>query len=1348
MKFLFALSRHCLRVAAVLFVLLTGASAQTVIITQVYEGLSNNKYVEITNVGSSSVDLGTAGLKLAIWSVSGDSGNGAATGNPSNSVALSGSLAAGASLILKNSSAALPAYANAAGTANAAVGFNGNDAIGLITGTSTIVDLFGVGINNKDVNYSRNSSSTTASTTFNVSDWTQTTMSDVDGATAGTIHYLGFWPSPASNAPTITGINPAAALGGSNVTLTGTNLASPTSVTFTSAGGTVAASVVSSSATEIVATVPAAAITGPVTVTTADGSATVAFRSLNPLQLPYGPETFETGQGGWFTFSVAGNRDWARVSAGSPSNSFMQVNGFSGDVASNDWVILGPIEVPAGATNLTALFDVQKAFENAGDSEFELRVSTDYSGVGDPSSATWQTVPFTKPASVSSSSTVFSTSGAVTLPASLAGSSSVYVAFHYQPLGTSNTSRWSVDNFEIFSTTLPVLSVTAAAGSVAEGQVIIGTVTLPEALGTDVTVTVTSADSAEILVGDGFTFGTTTEVFIPAGLTTGEFLIQAVTDGVIDGTKDVQITAEATGYEFGQVVLQVTDINFPTPSVVINKSINNDVTDVVELLVVGNGTPGSTVDLRGMILKDYSSDGANDGGGNFTFSTNALWASVTAGTLIVLTDSTTAPEDLDGADYVIRANLTNTTLFAELGGFNVGTTEMVQIKAAGSGAAGSTGAIHSFAFGSTSATQIAAAPTPKVVGALSGSFQVLTSATGTIADLNGSGVSLLSSAPVTGIPHNAGNSAFIASLRGTQSIAVTVSSAGTIVDETAGEQLDAITISLSSVAGADVTVNLSASPSGGISLPASVVIPAGESSVPVSFEPIDDGVIAGNRVVTITASSSGYDNGTGAVTVVDRQFLAPPIVINEISNGGTEAGDAVELLVVGDGLSLVGMILKDFSGNMSGDSGGQFTFTDIPLWQNVAAGTLIVLSTAVDTVEDTDASDGIITVRLVAGANFTSSGSAFDISNTDLVMIKAAESGTSGVDGAFHTFGTGIPGSFFRLANGPKLLGSGANLGAANSTSTLADYDGTDVVLGASLGLANSDENQIYITSLRGSAAPVISGSLTVTGQVGVAVNYQITASGSPTSYGSDPLPAGLTLDTVTGAISGTPEAAVTGATVPISATNASGTGTATLTFNIARGTPTIVTPPTAGDITEGQTLGDSVLSGGVASVPGQFSWTSSATTPPLGTSTYSVTFTPTDTANYDSVTLQVSLNVLSGDYEFSEWSGGQPLTAALLEKFAIGGAASPSGVSQAPVTAVEGPNLTITAIVRTNNSGLTVTGEATGNLAGSWTSTGVTSTTAGVSQVGVPDGTERRKFSVPISGNRTFIRLRAVLTP
>src|SRR5262249_52740996 len=73
---------------------------------------------------------------------------------------------------------------------------------------------------------------------------------------------------------------------------------------------------------------------------------------------------------------------------------------------------------------------------------------------------------------------------------------------------------------------------------------------------------------------------------------------------------------------------------------------------------------------------------------------------------------------------------------------------------------------------------------------------------------------------------------------------------------------------------------------------------------------------------------------------------------------------------------------------------------------------------------------------------------------------------------------------------------------------------------------------------------------------------------------------------------------------------------------------------PTAGAITYGSTLGTSVLTGGtvsapgVANLPGTFTFTNSNAILGAGTSSQQVTFTPTDSVNYNTVTGNVNITV------------------------------------------------------------------------------------------------------------------------
>lgn len=82
--------------------------------------------------------------------------------------------------------------------------------------------------------------------------------------------------------------------------------------------------------------------------------------------------------------------------------------------------------------------------------------------------------------------------------------------------------------------------------------------------------------------------------------------------------------------------------------------------------------------------------------------------------------------------------------------------------------------------------------------------------------------------------------------------------------------------------------------------------------------------------------------------------------------------------------------------------------------------------------------------------------------------------------------------------------------------------------------------------------APVITSPLSASGIQHKSFSYQITATNSPTSYSATSLPAGLTVNTSTGLISGTPKGQGT-SNVTIRATNSGGTGTAMLVITITK---------------------------------------------------------------------------------------------------------------------------------------------------------------------------------------------------
>ena len=96
---------------------------------------------------------------------------------------------------------------------------------------------------------------------------------------------------------------------------------------------------------------------------------------------------------------------------------------------------------------------------------------------------------------------------------------------------------------------------------------------------------------------------------------------------------------------------------------------------------------------------------------------------------------------------------------------------------------------------------------------------------------------------------------------------ISVSIADAEVSENGGTSV--VTISIDAAALGDTTINLTSSDTTEGTVPASVVIPDGQTSVTTTFTAVDDAIVDGTQTVTITGSASGFSSGNDTIDVTD-----------------------------------------------------------------------------------------------------------------------------------------------------------------------------------------------------------------------------------------------------------------------------------------------------------------------------------------------------------------------------------------------------------------------------------------------------------------------------------------------
>jgi hypothetical protein len=190
--------------------------------------------------------------------------------------------------------------------------------------------------------------------------------------------------------------------------------------------------------------------------------------------------------------------------------------------------------------------------------------------------------------------------------------------------------------------------------------------------------------------------------------------------------------------------------------------------------------------------------------------------------------------------------------------------------------------------------------------------------------------------------------------------------------------------------------------------------------------------------------------------------------------------------------------------------------------------------------------------------------------------IELENDGKFLITGTFEAFnGVAAPGIASLNSNGSRFeslgrIASRKKFDTPTSRTVLARQPDGSFLLSGPYTLPGQTESPSFIHINSFAGVPIIGSPVIANTFQGLSFIYHTVASGQPTSYSATGLPAGLTINSLTGVISGSPTVVGT-FTVDISATNAEGTTHATLTLNVLIPPPPVIISPLTATGTVGQ---------------------------------------------------------------------------------------------------------------------------------------------------------------------------------
>jgi hypothetical protein len=286
--------------------------------------------------------------------------------------------------------------------------------------------------------------------------------------------------------------------------------------------------------------------------------------------------------------------------------------------------------------------------------------------------------------------------------------------------------------------------------------------------------------------------------------------------------------------------------------------------------------------------------------------------------------------------------------------------------------------------------------------------------------------------------------------------------------------------------------------------------------------------------------ANGYGSATSHVATLNVAYIPP--IVTSVTNAAGQQGHAFNYAITSTGTAPL-----------------TFGATGLPndLIVNVTNGAISGIPQVA----------GVFNITLLAtnaGGQTTNANLVLTLADDIPVITSATNaSGKQGFSMTYTITATNDP-AWFSADPLPTGL-------AINNTNGV--ISGTPLVAGLfpiTMGVSNVYGATTQTLTLNlASGAPVITSSLTKNGKQGQSFSYTIRATNNPATFSAGPLPNGLTVDPVTGVISGVPLVYGT-FLVTIGSVNVFGSDSRTLTVNLSTGAPGITSSLTATGTEEG----------------------------------------------------------------------------------------------------------------------------------------------------------------------------------